>query len=151
MLANSSRSPLLGQKIVTTVQYCGLLFQELSKTREKAKILSSYNSKNSQDQFGSRRQHLSGIPHEFNIPAKYLTNVAHNLAGGGRTIRKRGRVEARCERRNRRSKKTISRRKGTGISQKLRERNYRLSRHLMKQTEQPDRLVQKPMQYRRVL
>jgi hypothetical protein len=46
ILANSSRSPVFPQKIVSEVHYCGLLFLELSKTREKSKIPSSYNFKN---------------------------------------------------------------------------------------------------------
>jgi hypothetical protein len=46
ILANSSRSPVFPQKIVSEVHYCELLFLELSKSREKSEILSSYNFKN---------------------------------------------------------------------------------------------------------
>jgi hypothetical protein len=46
ILANSSRSPVFPQKIVSEVNYCELLFLELSKSREKPEILSSYNFKN---------------------------------------------------------------------------------------------------------
>jgi hypothetical protein len=44
-------STVLAQKIVPTVHYCRLLLRELSKTREKAKILSRYSLNSSQDEF----------------------------------------------------------------------------------------------------